>query len=98
MSAVRARHQVPHNGFVAQLVEQRIENPCVTSSILVRATKRSIQHKFVLLSFKPGIRGVLFCSVLIQRIQNKFSSCGPMHGGLVGLVAELSIQYLRGVS
>ena len=26
-------------GFVAQLVEQRIENPCVTGSIPVRATR-----------------------------------------------------------
>ena len=80
------------------MVEQWTENSCVTGSSPVIATKCSIQHKFVLLLFKPGIRSVLFCSVLIQRIQNKFSGCGPMHGGLVGLVAELSIQYLRGVS
>jgi hypothetical protein len=37
--SVRIRHGVPVNGDVAQMVEQRIENPCVTGSIPVFATK-----------------------------------------------------------
>ncbi len=36
---VRVSFWAPNNGRVAQLVEQRIENPCVTGSTPVMATK-----------------------------------------------------------
>ena len=35
----------PHIGAIAQSVEQRIENPCVGSSILPRATIRLLDSK-----------------------------------------------------
>ena len=38
VTAVRFCHEVPNNGDIAQLVEQRIENPCVTGSTPVIAT------------------------------------------------------------
>jgi hypothetical protein len=37
-TAVRFCHGVPNIGDIAQLVEQRIENPCVTGSTPVIAT------------------------------------------------------------
>ena len=33
------------DGVVAQLVEQRTENPCVTGSIPVNATRREVQNE-----------------------------------------------------
>ena len=98
MSAVRSRHKVPNNGSVAQLVEQRIENPCVGGSIPSRATKRSIQHKFVLLFFKQRILCILYNSVLIKWVQYEFSRGSPVRVRHVGLVAEFSIQLLHSVS
>jgi len=52
----------------------------------------------VLRFFKHKIVLILYNSVLVQRIQHKFSRSGPVHSRNVGLVAELSIQYLCGIS
>ena len=47
---------------------------------------------------KHGIRLILFHSVLIQRIQCEFSSCGPIRGGHIRLITESSIQVFYSVS
>jgi hypothetical protein len=52
----------------------------------------------VLLFFKQGIVGVLFHSVLIQRIRRKFPDCGPICSRHVRLIAELVVQVLHSVS
>ena len=98
MSAVRNRDRVPNFARIAQLVEQRIENPRVGGSIPSPGTKSSIQHKFMLLSFKHRILCILYNSVLIKWIQYEFSRGGPVRVRHVGLVAECGIQLLHSVS
>ncbi len=97
-TGVQFSNEVPNFARIAQSVEQRIENSCVGGSIPSPGTKCSVQHKFVLLFFKHKIHLILYNSVLIQRIQHKFSRGSPMLVRHIGLIAELSIQYLRGVS
>ena len=41
---------------------------------------------------------ILFCSVLVKRIQCEFSSCGPMRRGYIRLITESSIQVFYSVS
>ena len=58
------RRSFEENGAIAQLVEQRTENPCVTGSIPVRATWRWGEQVKILLSFFrirlscPGLSGI----------------------------------------
>ena len=59
----------PH-GAIAQLVEQRTENPCVTGSIPVGTTvKRLTRASF----FVPKIKLILLFYIKVLRIQKKCS-------------------------
>ena len=54
-------------GAIAQLVEQRTENPCVPGSIPGGTTskKRSIRVSFLCLrEYKPGVLATSFCRLL----------------------------------
>ncbi len=64
-------------GGVAQLVEQRPEKPCVTSSNLVLATTKSIknsQMRVFLLSFcfSPKTMIAWFCSILFSSFMKRY--------------------------
>ncbi len=51
------RHLYYIQGFVAQLVEQRIEDPCVAGSTPAEATILSLAHLGIFFSDKIGVRG-----------------------------------------
>ena len=55
-------------GAIAQLVEQRTENPCVPGSIPGGTTvkKRSIRVSFLCLrEYEPGVSATMFCRLLL---------------------------------
>ena len=59
-----------NDGAIAQLVEQRTENPCVTGSIPVGTTETERVTKVTLFSFRPflGVFSLMFKPCLNQKL------------------------------
>ena len=72
MHRFSAEWQTKHDGAIAQLVEQRTENPCVTGSIPVGTTKTRVTKSVTLVCCMP----VVFSYTILQFFHSLVSQSG----------------------